>query len=209
MIVPVQHHAPAASACGNSCGASCCDDGGGIGHRLRGRLHGLFNRGHGNDCCEQVVAVDCCDSGGHRRGFGHRRNDCDTGCDDGCGKPGLLDRIRGMFHRDRGCCADTCCGNGAHPAPGGTVIVPGTPPGAEPLKEQPKKLPNKPGAPKQTRVITPTVETPIAPALQDAPAINAPAAPAFNVPAINPPATNAPATNAPAIAPRIIERNPF
>jgi hypothetical protein len=226
VIIPVQHHAPAASACGNGCGngGGCCDDGGGFGHRMRGRLHGLFNRGHGNDCCEQVVEVDCCASRGHRL-FGHRRDSCDS-CDTGhgrndcgCGGPGLFERFRNLFHRDRGCCEDACCDSGAHPAPAGGVIMPGeplpgrpVPPGAEPLKEQPKKLPNKAGAPaRQTRVITPAVETPLAPGLQDAPAINAPAINAPAAPAVNVPAINPPATSAPAIAPRIIEteRNPF
>jgi hypothetical protein len=195
VIVPVGHQS-AASACGPSCGASCCDDGCGVGHRLRDRLGHLRGRFQRNDCCQET-----CDPCARSRGHGHR-NACDS-CDP-CGNGGFLARIRGMFHRDRGCCADTCCNGSAHPAPAGGTIQPSP---AEPLKEQPKKLPK--GGTKEASIITPPTQ-PIAPAVQEAPALQEAPAPA---PALQ---QNSPAINAtpitPAIAPRIIEgdvRNPF
>jgi hypothetical protein len=85
-----------------------------------------------------------------------------------------------MFHHNRGCCGD-CCGTGYG---NGTAA-----PSAEPIKEQPKKMPSSAAPAKEVRVITPPAQAPFAPAIQNAPAINAPIA-----------------------APRIIEgdvRNPF
>lgn len=193
VIIQVQHHGPAASSCGNSCGSSCCDDAG-VGHRLRGRLQGLFQR---DSCCEPQCAPanQCCESRGHRFSFsfGHRRNNdccepaCPTTCDPCCGGPNLLERIRSRFHRDRGCCEDACCG-------GTSTMGGGAAPSAEPLKDQPKKMPSKDGA-KEVRIITPPNQAPIAPAIQNAPVIN------NTTPAV-----------APAVTPRIIEsgvRNPF
>jgi hypothetical protein len=216
VIVPVDHRS-AASACGPSCGASCCDDGCGVGHRLRDRLHQWRGRFQRNDCC-QTQCDPCATSRGHGR-----RNACDS-CDP-CGGGGFFARFRGLFHRDRGCCEDTCCN--AHGTTGGTPA-----PAAEPLKEQPKKLPK--GGTKEASLITPPARTPIIPAVDDAPALEqapalpqAPAAPAAPAAPQAPAAQEAPAQEAPALrdapsivvpaappaaAPRIIEgdgRNPF
>jgi hypothetical protein len=88
----------------------------------------------------------------------------------------LLERIRNAFHRDRGCCNDCCTTSGSAPS-------------AEPLKDQPKKLPKTKA--EEARVITTPAQAPL-PAIQNAPAIQ-----------------SAPA---PALAPRVLDndtRNPF
>ena len=173
VIIPV-HHAHSAS-CGTNCGDGCHE---GFGHRLRERIRGLFQR----DCCDPCPQPRCHEP----RCREHRCHErchvshCHNDCDSSWGHGQLWERIRGAFHRDCGCntgCRTGCCRSGATPA-------------AEPLKDQPRKMPtkNEPKKGQEARVITPPAQT--VPAFQNAPAI----------------------APTPAVAPRIIEndtRNPF
>ena len=131
---------PPAPVAASGCCDSGCDSCGG--HRLFGKLRGMFRR---NDCC------DSCDSGGH----GHRwaQRDCCDSCDDGCGFCDRLKaRLRGLFHRD--CCETSCC-DGGYPAKAEPIPAPKS-------SEPPKKMPEP--AKKSVRIITPEQPPPLAPA---------------------------------------------
>ena len=107
-----------------------------------------------NPCQERIHAAPC-------------HNQCDNGCGHSHGE--LLARIRGAFHRDRGCnggCNTNCCT---------TTVVPG----AEPIREQPKKLPGKGELKKaqETRLITTPQQAPtthITPVIAPTPALAPP-----------------------------------
>jgi len=128
--------APAASACcGTTCATSCdaCDCGG---HKLLGKLRGMFKR---NDCCDTCPAPKC-----HAPAPKCAPTCAPAHCDS-CGSSGpkLLERLRGHFHHDKGCCdggcsTPTCCGTGA------TVM----PKVGEPIQTPPKKMPSTNPSPK-------------------------------------------------------------
>ena len=211
VIIPVNH----ATSCGTNCGSSCCDSG----PRWRDRLRGLFHRDRCQDDCAQPCPQPRCQPCPQPRcqpcpqprcqpacpqprchvvcqpqcrpqpACGHRcRSSCDdhgrahSSCGDDCGRGRLFERIRNAFHRDRGCCGD--CGPACV-----SEHTPGHAP-AEPLREQPKKMPSKDvkKATTQGQIVNPPAQTAV-PALQSAPTI------------------------APTLAPRIIENdgrnNPF
>jgi hypothetical protein len=190
-VAPPLGHAPAvvstASGCNSgSCGSacdSCCDSGGGFFSRFKG----MFHR---NKC-------DSCDScgGGHTWGGrlgGHRSCDtCNTNtCDSGCGHSlfGGGGRLRGLFHRNKSDCCDTCdggCGTGCGAGAVGGYgpgVVGGYAPGAvggyptpvpaqsgEQLVNPPKKMPTTnpppvvPAPQKQVRINNTPITTPAVP----------------------------------------------
>ncbi|MSQ93557.1 MAG: hypothetical protein EXR98_03260 [Gemmataceae bacterium] len=113
---------PAAPAVASSCGHDRgCD---GFGHRLRDKLCGLFNRDK-CDPCPKTTA--CCHEKHARTPLFHSRCEeackpnlwkwepacrekkhcVSTKCHDDCDRGSLLDRLRGVFHRDR------CCDSGS------------------------------------------------------------------------------------------------
>lgn len=184
VAAPIAH-----GSCGGCCESSCCEES--FGHKLRHRLHGLFNRG-GHGCCEASCcqpAPTCCDDGcghGHRhrlfRGHRHHRNDCcesscqpaptccDNGCGHGHGNGGLFGRLFSRHHRSD--CCESSCGNGccgANGAIGGTIGAPvqGTMPRVGEPIQAPKKMPQSGprtggDAPaKEVRIITPPSGNPI------------------------------------------------
>jgi len=127
------------------CQPSCCDDN--WRHRLRDRCRGLFSR-RGNDCCDPCPKPQpCCE---------RPRPVCCTPapvscCNDSCcERPRLLDRLRGLFRRDRDCCngcgSDPCC----HPT---------TMPRGEPIPPpKDKKMPKGTTEPKtETQLLNPGV----------------------------------------------------
>lgn len=129
---PVIVQAPANSSCGGCATAcdSCCDRGR---RGLFGRLRAWINR-RGSDCCEnncKPAKVEHCKPA----------PSCDSGCDSGRG--GLFSRLR---HRSRksDCCESTCdpCHSTVVPAP---AVLPTKP--QEPVKDAPKKMPDKVSAP--------------------------------------------------------------
>jgi hypothetical protein len=134
----------------NGSGA-CCDDGGG--HKLFGRLRGLFHRDGCNEGCNSNHGLfhqpnqGCCDNGGHRLfGFLHRWRHHD--CDDCGGGHKLIGRFPNAFRKANDCCHDGFAGSPAptviHSAPG-TVIQPMPAPAKPgeklPMPKEPKKLP--------------------------------------------------------------------
>lgn len=159
------HSGGGCSSCGtatvSSCN-SCCQES--FGHRLQGRLRGLFSGGgcHKDSCCADTCSscapapapapapacntCNSCDTCGHHRHFA--RTSCDS-CDNGGG--GLLGRLRGMFNRGGSSCGceassscGTCssCGTAAPPAAGAAPAP--APAGGEAIKDAPKKLPPAP-----------------------------------------------------------------
>ena len=145
-VTPAPTPAPAvSSSCCNTdpCG---CE---GWGHRLRGKLGGLFHRSKCDSCqpttchTNQSSCNDCCKP----KFWNHQpREKCNTGCghnqhnhcapantctDSCCGSSsGLLSRLRHNFHNN-GCCDGGC----------GTV---GTAPKAGEKIDAPKKMPEPP-----------------------------------------------------------------
>ncbi len=160
------HPAPAPVVAHGSCD-NCCESGG---HKLFGRLRGLFHRGCDDGCrdCSGHALFhrrhqdDCCNGGGHglfgflRRGHG----DC---CEER-GHP-LIGRFRNAFRKHDDCCQPDCC-HGA--APG--VIQPHAAPGQGGEKIGPPKESKKvPEAEKKAEVISPL---PRGLTLDRAPALN-------------------------------------
>jgi hypothetical protein len=155
---PVPAPVAVTSSCGGDCNAGCCDSGcdEGCGHRLLGRLRGLFHRDCdcGDSCgCNSAPCGDCGGCGGHKLFGGlHHGCGCDTcdSCGDSCGcGGGLLSRLRAKFHHgcDDGCgdcggCGGGCgCGGTYGGAYGGAPAMapaPGTQP--EQLKAKPAPL---------------------------------------------------------------------
>jgi hypothetical protein len=160
-VPPPAHPAPAPVASSASCDGCCNDDCGCGGHKLFGKLKGLFHR----DCGCDTGCNTGCDTCGHGHawggGWGHKSADCGCNDDCGCGGHKLFGKLKGLFHRgDCGCdtCGcDSCGANGAiAPAPAGAVA-----PRAEPIpapKEAPKKMPNAPA--KKVEALTPQPATP-------------------------------------------------
>ncbi|MCI0376981.1 MAG: hypothetical protein L0215_05210 [Gemmataceae bacterium] len=154
------HCPPPAPVCpSNHCGPSFCE-------RLREKLCGLFQR----DCCDpcaapQVVACPAprceprCQPACRERCRLKLVRECVS--DTSCHGPSLLERLRGLFHRD--CCDDACHG----------VVV--TPKSGEHLSTPPKKMPTSltPPRTQEIRIDTPPTLAPISPAVQR------PAAPAI------------------------------
>ncbi|HZY84159.1 MAG TPA: hypothetical protein VFE78_04980 [Gemmataceae bacterium] len=133
--------------CGSSCD-SCCESGG-----FFSKLKGRFHRSKGCGC------EDTCDScGGGHKSFGHASScgcECASSCDSCCESGGFFSKLKGRFHRNKGCgCDDGCgcnsgCSSGGGYGTAGTVI--GAPvkmaPAGEPIKAPkdsapPKKLPS-------------------------------------------------------------------
>jgi hypothetical protein len=156
---------PATPAVASSCGQDCgCD-----GHGFRGRLRGLFRRNSDSCCTPAPAASNCCDRGhGHARqsffrsrcedacrprlfNFGASNDCCESrghrhgqaNCND-CDRGGFLDRLRGLFRRDR--CCDSGCGT--------TTTTPKTGEKIDPPKVMPKGGDKKP-ANEEVRINTP------------------------------------------------------
>ena len=103
-----------ASSCGPTCGSDACC--GTVGHQLRGRLRGLFNRCDSCDTCKPACEPKpaCCAPV--------------KTCCDACERPSFLSKLRERFRRHDACCESTCttCGaTPAAPAKGETVPAPG------------------------------------------------------------------------------------
>ncbi len=191
--VPVAAPAPlmpapiAAPAGDDGCGCdSCCEECGG--HKLFGKLKGMFHRGHG---CEESCGCDTCNT--CETGHGHKlwghKSECgcegscgattSCGCGDecGCGGHKLSGKLRGLFHHksDCDCGCDSGCGCGAAAAPMGapgtisTTPLPGGMRAPEPIappREAHKKMPSGETKPKQVQAIEPVPASPYAPNVQ-------------------------------------------
>ena len=142
-----------ASACGSSCGDACgCDS---FGHRLRDKMQGLFHRG-----CKDACAPTTCGCGHSHKLFSRSCDTCNTckpkiwtwqpkcrthcapapTCCDACGGTHFLGRLKGIFHRNSGCC-DGGCSTGCV---GGACGAPAAAPAAGEKIEAPKKMPAPP-----------------------------------------------------------------
>lgn len=149
---PATPAAPAVVAGQSCCGTSCCDDGCGrklFNGALRARLAGLFHK----DCCDPCApacpapcapvckpvcppacppapcckpAPVCCPKPVCCQPAPVCKPACDPCADSCCGRTKLLDRLRGLFHKD-------CCG-GCDPCCGAAPVAPAP-------AEQPKKMP--------------------------------------------------------------------
>ncbi len=215
-VAPAPAPIVASSACGSNCGNSdpCgCE---GFGHRLRGRLRGLFNR----DTCDTCQPATCQTSHSHFSLF--RRSGCDDcgparvwnwqpkhthhqtcapTCNDPCANNGLniLGRLRGIFHRrDTGCCEGGCS------SPVTTTTAPAK--AGEPIQNPGKKMPD---APKTTPNTTPVVPKTTKPqeVRIETPAPVSPVAPSI-IPAV-PNTPTVEITPVPAPSPRVEGSDPF
>lgn len=166
--------APAAADCGacSSCATDAC---GCQGHKLLGKLQGVFKRKDSCGSCDTCSAPKC-----HTPRI-HREHKCAPACDtcDNCGRggPKLLEKLRGAFHHDRGCGCDNGCGAGcADGACGGSTVMPRA---GEPIPTPPKKMPNKG---KRVQTETAPIDAPVSPTLEVAP--NASQVPPAIVPSV-------------------------
>lgn len=134
---------------------------------LMDRLRGLFHR---DRCCEPVCnpcPAPVCNPCPAPKCVPVCVPTCAPTCDPCCSRPNLLDRLRGLFHRDR--CCDPCC----DPCAGGTVTV--APKSGEVITTPPKKLPNPKAEPKVkgAAVVVPPAQPIAPPAIRDVPTVPA------------------------------------
>lgn len=163
-VIQVNHKVVASSSsCGPTCSTCnvdpCCES---LGDKLRGKLRGLFQR----DCGCAVQSCDPCPPKLWK--WDH----CSTQACDPCAKPGLLSRLRGMFHRQ-----DACCDGGTSTCASPGCASPGC---ASSESAAPHVIPAQPGVPvgEHAPIVNP------APGVNPAPAVvPVPAEPAKKMPA--------------------------
>lgn len=177
--------APAPAPAPNACCASSCNTCDSCEKpRFCDRLKAMFRKK--DDCCAPTCAAPtcaaptcaaptcattcdtgCCEKQKHK--LFQRKESCNE-CDP-CAKPSLMDRIRAMCHKDKGCC-DTCstgCANGS--CGGGTTVMPKA---GETIPTPPKKMPStgkEPPPAKQVQLDTPSTLSPATPAIITPPAV--------------------------------------
>ncbi len=150
----------AGNGCGGGCGGcdTCCDDCGG--HKLFGKLKGLFHRNK----CDTCDSCNTCNECGHGHKFSlHHKSDC--GCADTCNSCNECGhkfggKLKGLFHHkkcdDCGCGGCDSCGSAVIGAPAAAPArvepIPAPKSGTEP----PKKMPE---APKKVQINAPAAPT--------------------------------------------------